>query len=701
LLGDPGLHGGFPCHTWLHPAWKSRPGYLGAVWCPEYQSRRFCDGAASCTDVDTAIESKAELAEPPSRTQLRMLLLSSALPFVGFGFLDNFLMILFGELIDGTLCVMFSFSTMAAAAIGNTISDVAGIFSGGAVEQLAGRMGVHEPPLEREQRQLRVTRLWQYTGQCMGIVLGCTLGCCPLLWMDPKEAERLRREKEREEVFESVIIKVGKILAAEAVALLLFDKEREHLFSAHVSPNLPPRFRWPKNAGFIGHVAQTGQFVNIADIQEEPLYDPALHDNLVGSGIRVQSILCMPIFLAGRVHGVIVVFNKSGGGAFTFNDEDILSAICSHISVASAPSKNTFEEVIENCERSMSTTGSPEWSTSGASRKMSNLFAPALEGIRNVLGAEATALMLLDHKNEQLYTEVIDGPLQPHRTRIGVGIAGEAVQTGKILNVGQSSKRSWFRPERHLHYQGSNIDVRSELVVPLFDTSKKCLGAIKCINKMDAPIFGKEDVAYAMEVAHHIGMMLEGPDAGLRRVLALSRRRMQERGVIVGIGHHQRGVLCYLEKAQNLPSRGERKATLDPYLTFSIVRGNPLLVQQPGAQQRQWRYREKDRRSPVRRFAKSNTILRDANPTWNERMAVAMPAKFHETSIEELFVHVLLWDYDTLSQDDLVAQAVVPLADIPCEEGRVRPLSLQPLPGQEGVYDLDQAKIWVSFTSST
>ena len=39
-------------------------------------------------------------------------------------------MIIAGDAIDKTLCVAMGFSSMAAAALGNTLSDVAGVFSG-------------------------------------------------------------------------------------------------------------------------------------------------------------------------------------------------------------------------------------------------------------------------------------------------------------------------------------------------------------------------------------------------------------------------------------------------------------------------------------------------------------------------------------------------------------------------------------------
>lgn len=41
--------------------------------------------------------------EPPSATQLKLVFLQQLIPFVGFGFLDNLIMILAGEYIDTTI----------------------------------------------------------------------------------------------------------------------------------------------------------------------------------------------------------------------------------------------------------------------------------------------------------------------------------------------------------------------------------------------------------------------------------------------------------------------------------------------------------------------------------------------------------------------------------------------------------------------
>lgn len=642
--------------------------------------------------------------DPPSTAQLHMLCLASGLPFVGFGFLDNFLMIVCGELIDNTFCVMFSFSTMAAAAMGNTISDVAGIFSSGFVSNVASRFGVEEPPLEHEQKSMGVTQRWQYGGQVVGIVTGCILGCCPLLWMDPNEGERLKRKKERDAIFDTVIKKVGNILGAEAISLMLLDKERGDLYSTHESTNLPKGFRWSTEGTIVGNVAKTGKFVNVADVRDEPLYNPGIHDNMVGTGIRVKSILCMPIFTEGEVAGVVLLVNKvKGGVGFSSKDEDVLSAICSHISVAMGDEKQTFEEVVEVCERSMKTTGHSDWNSSVASQRMRMLYGPALEGVTKVLNAQASALMLLDQESQELYTEVIDGPLPHHRTAVGEGVAGEAVERGKTVNVDERD-RSWYDEGRHNNYQGSGLQVSSELVAPLFDTSRKCLGVLKCINKQDGPAFSKDDIAYINEVAQHIGMMLEGPDAGLRRVLALSRKRMQLKDVIKA-EFGDNAIICNLDRATGLPIRAEedsrrhRRRCIDPYVTFTITRGNPLVDEVPGLQDRALFARSKDRTASVRRFAKSNTILQETEPRWDESIAISKPPNFQDVPKEELYIHCLVWDYETLGTDELVAQASFPVADVLTTPTKARPFQLHPILGQETLYDLSKTKIWVSFNT--
>jgi membrane associated rhomboid family serine protease len=59
--------------------------------------------------------SKTSLSGAPTREDVLRVFTASAIPFIGFGFLDNLLMILAGDYIDAKLGAAFAMSTMAAA----------------------------------------------------------------------------------------------------------------------------------------------------------------------------------------------------------------------------------------------------------------------------------------------------------------------------------------------------------------------------------------------------------------------------------------------------------------------------------------------------------------------------------------------------------------------------------------------------------
>ncbi|XP_037747959.1 transmembrane protein 65 isoform X1 [Chelonia mydas] len=74
----------------------------------------------------TSTFEKLEVA-PPSPGQLKHVFFHNAIPFVGFGFLDNAIMIAAGTQIELSIGVVLGITTMAAAALGNLVSDLAGL----------------------------------------------------------------------------------------------------------------------------------------------------------------------------------------------------------------------------------------------------------------------------------------------------------------------------------------------------------------------------------------------------------------------------------------------------------------------------------------------------------------------------------------------------------------------------------------------
>lgn len=101
-------------------------------------------------------------------------MLSISIAFFVFGFIDNSIMVLAGDMIDSYLGAWFGISTMFAAGLGNTISDVIGILSGRYVERC-----VHNYFGKVDTSKMKH---WQVVlSEGIGITIGCLFGLLPLL----------------------------------------------------------------------------------------------------------------------------------------------------------------------------------------------------------------------------------------------------------------------------------------------------------------------------------------------------------------------------------------------------------------------------------------------------------------------------------------------------------------------------------------
>ena len=84
---------------------------------------------------------------------------------------------------------------MAAAALGNTLSDVFGVGSAWYVEYWATRLGATPPELTLEQLELSSSRIAANGGKALGVAFGCVLGMFPLLFYAYEEPETEENEK--------------------------------------------------------------------------------------------------------------------------------------------------------------------------------------------------------------------------------------------------------------------------------------------------------------------------------------------------------------------------------------------------------------------------------------------------------------------------------------------------------------------------
>lgn len=242
-------------------------------------------------------------------------------------------MITAGEAIDQTFGVALGISTMAAAGFGQCFSDVAGITSGGIVDAAVSRLRLPHHRLSQGQLDLRVSRIHATSGACAGVLAGCLLGMTVLLFMDTDRADRAKRAKELNSIFESVMDEGHELMGAERAALFMLDKDKKELWS-RVATGTEGIIKVPSDAGIVGLSVTRGETVNVPDAYKDDHFNRAIDKE---TGFKTVSLLVVPVRGSdGEVIGAIEMINKKNPdgsiGAFTDTDEKILRVLATHVS---------------------------------------------------------------------------------------------------------------------------------------------------------------------------------------------------------------------------------------------------------------------------------------------------------------------------------------------------------------------------------
>lgn len=249
------------------------------------QKQQFSSSTDKIGPITTA-SSPSSIPEPSSY-ELRLHALTCGIPFIGFGIMDNAILIWAGDQIDTHLGVLFGISTLCAAAIGNIISDIAGVGLGAYIEDFcATKLRLPKVNFSSAQRSLRSVRFAGQIGNMIGLTLGCIIGMFPLLFIDTEQVQQKKKEARMDKIFYDVVSEVKGLVGAESTCLyLIVDESSEN----HLMPFQPMRddtqlfylcskyevgnvtapkgvcMKEPISRGIVGRSAVTGQVVTVTE----------------------------------------------------------------------------------------------------------------------------------------------------------------------------------------------------------------------------------------------------------------------------------------------------------------------------------------------------------------------------------------------------------------------------------------------------
>jgi sigma-B regulation protein RsbU (phosphoserine phosphatase) len=148
-----------------------------------------------------------------------------------------------------------------------------------------------------------------------------------------------------DELLKLIIDILGETLDATRGAVYLIDEEQGELFSQVLLEEMGilKEVRVRMGEGIAGHVAATGETLNIKDAYEDPRF-LQIYDQM--TGFRTHTVLAAPMRNPkGTIIGVVQLLNKRGG-PFTSRDERLLTAMAAQAAI-SIENARLYEQEIQ------------------------------------------------------------------------------------------------------------------------------------------------------------------------------------------------------------------------------------------------------------------------------------------------------------------------------------------------------------------
>lgn len=235
--------------------------------------------------------------------------------------------------------------------------------------------------------------------------------------------------------------------------------------------------------GITGHVAKTRKAEIVNDVSNDKRYIDFLDI------LKCNSELAVPIIAEDELIGVFNIEDRQKN-AFTDEDLKIISTLAEQVAVAikNARSKHSLESVNKRLE-TLYETGK----IINSSLNLNNILNNILEIIDQQFDYKFSAILLVD--NDRLHVIAgrgfVPSVVKNFRPKIGEGIPGNVVKTGKPLIIKDVSKDS--------RYIDVNTVTKSELAVPL-RYEEKIIGAFNIeSDKLDN--FDENDMALLSSLA--------------------------------------------------------------------------------------------------------------------------------------------------------------------------------------------------------
>lgn len=307
-----------------------------------------------------------------------------------------------------------------------------------------------------------------------------------------------------------IMNEVTRLMNSERSTFYIVDEERGELWSQIAQQAEIKEIRLKIGVGIAGHVAKTGEVINISDAYIDPRFDPSTDKK---TGYHTRSILTMPIFepikddkTKPQIIGVLQTLNKIDGH-FTADDEELLSSLASQVAIAiinarlySALEKKVGEiNLLFDIERELNQVYNLE--------ELLNLL---INKIAETLKVQAVLILILDENGAEFSRRVAKN-FDPEKLKLcqlspDKGLISRVMSEGKMYVTNDAANDTLFQSTFNADL---GFEVKHLVCAPL-KVGDHVIGVMEVFNKPEEnEFFRKDDLRLIDSLVSQIARSIE------------------------------------------------------------------------------------------------------------------------------------------------------------------------------------------------
>ncbi len=322
--------------------------------------------------------------------------------------------------------------------------------------------------------------------------------------------QALSSELNIERLLMAVIREVNTLMHAERGTFYIVDQEKGELWSKIAQDAEITEIRLKVGVGIAGHVAKTGEVINIPDAYKDDRFNPAIDKK---TGYKTRSILCMPIFEATTdqnkeraIIGVLQILNKKDG-VFEAEDEEMLASMASQIAIAL--NNTALYSRLEKKLNELDLLFELEREVNKAAN-LDELLSISIDKIVTTMGVEAGLITLRDPKSGEFNSRVVKNIDPSALTDLHFsgesGIVGQVVKSGAIYITNNTQDDPQFK---QAFGDKIGMEIRQVACVPLL-IDDTVIGVLELLNKSGRDdYFSRDDERLLASITSQISRTIE------------------------------------------------------------------------------------------------------------------------------------------------------------------------------------------------